>query len=255
MVTGENHIGAERLFDIFGGELHGDRLLYPQGSARYVDELVIRSFKKLYREKDRVALVDGAFDVPHPNHEWYLRHCKLLAAEAIGRTSGQDVGDIIARNKAALAVTVDADDKIARKKSNNPSKGGVQRPIYPWEARASRVAGYAYSVDDQVSFVADLVTPEGDSDHQGTLLESSLHLAYGLSKRGLLDDFIIYGEHSETVREARNMGVRPIVISEDIVYEVNPQTGKDWSSSGIIGRAQGGGVANPITRPGNGKYE
>lgn len=255
MASGEQHEHVDELFSIFGETLHGDRLLYPHGSVRDVNDMVIRAFEGINRRKDRVVLVDGAFDVPQPNHEWYLRHCKLLAAEAISRYSARGSREILANNDVALAVTVDADEKIALKKSNKPAKGGVQRPIYPWDARANRVAGYAYDIDEKVHYVADIVTPEGDSIHQGTLLESSLHLAHGLHKRGLVDDLVVYSEHQETIREARRIGVNPLVISEDILYELNPQTNKDWSSSGIIGRAQGGGVAHPITRPEDGEYE
>ena len=163
--------------------------------------------------------------------------------------------DALASDAVALAITVDADEKIAMKKSNNPNKGGIQRPVYPWDTRANRVAGYVYEIGGIVHYTGDLVTPEGDSLHEGTLLESSLRLAHGLNRHGLLDDLVVFGEHSDTIREAERMGVQPLVISQDIVYELNPQTDEDWSSSGIIRRAQGESVKNSITRPAPGRYE
>lgn len=241
--------------EIFGSTIHvPGRLLYPYEG---VDEKVLTTFQKFRALGRRIVLVDGAFDVPHPSHELYLRHCKILGAEAVVRSGRVSrVADALKDNSVALAVTVDADEKIAQKKSNNPDKGGIERPVYPWEARANRIAGYAYEIDDVVHFTADLVTTEGDSLHKGTLLESSLHLAHGLKKYGLLDDLVLYGEHPETIKEARRIDVNPLVIDDGIIYNINPQTDEDWHSSDIIRRAQGGAVAkHPITRPEPGRYE
>lgn len=243
------------LYEVYGSDLQGaNRLLYP--IEKDVDKVVLSAFRQLKRRGGAVGLVDGAFDVPHSAHEWYLRHCKLLGAAACLNTV--DVSAIqraLRDGEVSLAVTVDADAKIAQKKSGKAEKGGVDRPIYPWVARAGRVAGYVYAVDNEVRYVADMVTVEGDPAHRGTLLESSLRLAKGLREEGLLDYFVVYGEHGDTVDEARGMGLKPIVIGDDVMYELNPQTGGIWKSSAIIGRAQGESVPYPITRPRAGEYE
>jgi hypothetical protein len=238
-------VGADEVLTVFSGQLRPmDRLLYPHNA---VDDIVLGAFRRLREGGRRIVLVDGSFDVPHPSHEWYLRHCKYLGAKAVAADTRQALEDGL----VALAVTVDADEKLARIKSGVAAKGGVQRPIYPWQTRADRVAGYYYELGGKARPVADLVTVEGDSLHRGTLLESSLLLAHGLSKKGLLDDLVVYGEHTETIKEARRMEVNPLVISDDIVYDLNPQTNERWSSSGIINRAQGAAAPYPVTRPGD----
>ena len=241
----------QALFDVFGRTLNNrDRLLYPAEEVD-VDTLVISVFRSLRERSRRIVLVDGAFDVPHPSHEWYLRYCKLLGAQAMNPGAGRaELQESLSDGSVSLAVTVDADEKIANKKSGKSEKGGVQRPIYPWTARADRIAGYSYEIYGRISHTADLVTVEGDLQHKGTLLESSLHLACGLGREGLLDNLVVYGEHKETIGDARRMGVEPIIIPDGFTdFEINPQTERPWSSSAIIRRAQGGLVKNPATRP------
>lgn len=234
--------GTKLLYEVYGRDLHDpSRLLYPIEGC--VNDAVLMRFEGLRRRSGFIGLVDGAFDVPHFSHEWYLRHCKLLGAVACLKTvNPDDLRSALLNGKVSLAVTVDADAKIAHKKSGKAEKGGVDRPIYPWVARAGRVAGYAYEIDRALRHVADIVTVEGDPEHQGTLLESSLKLAKGLQENSLLDYFVVYGEHDTTVEEARDMGLRPLVISDTVSYGVNPQTGRAWSSSALIARAQGGGT-------------
>ena len=249
------------VLSLFGGDLHDKRrLLYPTASNESVESRVVTRFKEL-RERGDIALVDGAFDVPHNNHEWYLRHCKLIGVFAAFKARyGETLqfGDMVSHlpedpsilNLASLAVTVDADDKIAHKKSGLSHKGGVERPIYPWIARAGRLAGYHFEMDGTLQQTVDLVTVEGDEIHKGTPLESSLALAAFLKSEDLLETFIVYGEHTKTVDDADNLDLHPIVIDDTFRgYECNPQTGETWSSSNLIKRAQGGSVATPVTRP------
>ena len=250
----------EDVLSLFGGDLHDrERLLYPTDSNGSIESRVVSRFQSL-RDRGNIALVDGAFDVPHNNHEWYLRHCKIIGAfGAFKAQYGDDVSfaEMAARIRTdptilettSLAVTVDADDKIAHKKSGLKAKGGIQRPIYPWIARAGRLAGYHFELNGKLYQTADLVTVEGDSLHKDTPLESSLALAAFLQSEDLLDTFIIYGEHNTTVDEAHDLSLDPVVIGDDFVYETNPQTGRGWSSSALIHRAQGEAVSHPITRP------
>lgn len=257
-----SEITQKSVVELFGGGLHDkNRLLYPNATDESVESRVITRFRGL-RELGNIALVDGAFDVPHNNHEWYLRHCKLIGIFAALQAQYGDnlqYTDVAMRlqseptlaKAASLAVTVDADSKVAAKKSGLEHKGGVRRPIYPWNARADRLAGYHFELAGTLHQTVDLVTVEGDPIHRGTPLESSLTLAHFLKQHGLLDTFIVYGEHSSTVDEATELGLQPVVIDDSSVasYETNPQTGKNWSSSSIISRAQGKPVATPITRP------
>lgn len=252
-------MSKQGVIDLFGGTMHDtSRLLYPE-TTESVESRVITAFTRL-KSLGNVALVDGAFDVPHDNHEWYLRHCKFLGVQAAllaqydANLTASQLQTLLQTDPSAsqvanLAVTVDADSKIAAKKSGLAHKGGVPRPIYPWEARASRLAGYHYQLAGKLRQTVDLVTVEGDPLHVGTPLESSLTLADFLNRQGLLDTFIVFGEHSRTVDEARELGLNPAVIDDQTGYAVNPQTGQPYGSSEIIARAQGQPVANPITRP------
>ena len=239
--------------EIFGDNLHPDKyFLYP--SAQSATDNLIKRFESIRIKKCQTTLVDGAFDVPHPNHEAYLRHCRLLGAQSLLISQGQSlntetISKVLLSDDVHLSVTVDADAKVASKKGGQSQKGGIERPVYPWEARAGRIAGYIFELDGKLRRTADLVTVEGEPDLMGTPFESSLELASFLKKRDLLDNLVVYGEHSSTVDEAEKMGLRPLIIPNQSTYFINPQTGRDYSSSDLIRRAQGQPVSNPLTRP------
>ena len=254
-----SNFSKDTLTNVFNGRLHApDRFLYPTNPRESIESRIVDRFTQL-REKGAVTFVDGAFDVPHNNHEWYLRHCRVIGAfatfQALHDADAQPDEFMTHVSTAPellrttqLAVTVDADSKVAAKKSGIGAKGGVQRPIYPWIARAERLAGYHFEYNGALRQTVDLVTVEGDPEHTGTPLESSLALAAFLKSEDLLDTFIIYGEHDKTVSEADSLDLSPVIIEEG-AYELNPQTDREWSSSNIIRRAQGSPVPHPITRP------
>ncbi len=241
---------------VFGPSLHApERILYPQTGD--IDAIVTEHFARLKEQGSHTVLVDGAFDVPHASHHWYMRLCKLRGAEEYLHAQGVEqptvdmVRDTLATNAITLAVTVDADHRIATKKGGLAGKGGVVRPIYPWTARAEQVLNYSYvDANGAVRYAVDTATVERDPMHEGTALETSLTLARFLGERGLLDTMIIYDEHQETVDAAIDMGITPVVIPDGVYYSVNPQTGELWHSSTIIKRAQGrDGVGPVLTRP------
>ena len=238
---------------VFGEQLHPVKyFLYP--SAPTATDQLISRFEQIRESGRQATLVDGAFDVPHPNHEAYLRHCRLLGAQTLLLSRGQPlnpelISQVLLSDDIHLSVTVDADAKVASKKGGQSQKGGIERPVYPWEARAGRIAGYIFELDGKLRRTADLVTVEGEPDLVGTPFESSLELASFLKKRDLLDNLVVYGEHSSTVNDAERMGLRPLIIPNESTYFINPQTGRDYSSSDLIRRAQGQPVPNPLTRP------
>jgi hypothetical protein len=243
-----------RVMDLYGGRLNdAERVHYPDSGN---EDILLRNLLTKKALGGHSVLVDGAFDVPHPSHEWYLRHCRALAAESSLLEKGVEPTDdnlrlSITNNDAILIVTVDADVKIASKKGSNPLKGNSPRPIYPWVARANRIAGYTFSGNNGTYRpVVDYVTVEGDLDHVDTPFESSLTLAQHLNEQGALDRLVVYGEHEAAIEEAISRGINPIVIPDTHDYEVNPQTEKSWRSSDIILRAQGKlAVSQHVTRP------
>ncbi len=240
----------DKLFTVYGDTLHAsDRIQYPE--AENVSD-VIETIARFKLQGGFVAMVDGAFDVPHPQHEWYLRHCRLAAAEQMLIAEGHPTSNYMLRgavesDRIKLIVTLDADAKINRKKGGNPEKGGVPRPVYPWQARADRLAGYMFNgQSSQYRPVVDLVTVEGDDNHVDTPLESSLTLAEHLADNGLLDCLVIFGEHQDAVAQAESMFITPIVIPEGLVYECDPRTGEPWHSSTIIKSMQGVAVKTAL---------
>ena len=240
----ERHPDVQALFDVYGETLHSEaRVMYPDPS-RGEQEIHHTLFNSLAQDKlagAYTALVDGAFDVPHDNHEWYLRHCRMLAAKRILETRNllpttQALREAVASSQLRLIVTVDADAKVAAKKGGKAEKGGIPRPVYPWQSRAHRLAGYHFTDHyGQNHQTVDYVTVEGDPGHHGTPLESSLTLAESLAAHGLLDSTIVYGEHAGTIQDAVRRGLDPIVIPNDqYTYAVDPRTQEEYRSSDII---------------------
>ena len=247
------------VFQVFGATLRSpDRLLYPRPEE--TDQAVTAVFSSLRRRSDHtnITLADGAFDVPHDGHEWMVRHTRALGAAASLIARGIEPTPDMVRNMlispdVITAITVDADHKVAHVKSGFAEKGGVQRPIYPWQARADRVAGYTFETAPASGLyvpTTDLVTVEGDHVHRGTALESFVSLAIFLAERDLLDNVVINKEHSAALTQATEAGLNPIVINpDDMPFGLNPQTDRPWSSSDLIRRAQGEPVPHPITSP------
>ena len=244
------------VFEVFGPTLRApERLLYPE--PEYTDAVVLAAFRHLREIRhSHITLVDGAFDVPHDNHEWYLRHVRLLGARAFLHShnypiTAETLAVAVAQPALSLVVTVDADYKVAAKKGGVEAKGGVPRPIYPWETRANRVAGYSFDSTIGLLPVIDLVTVEGDPVHQETCLESSLILAEFLARHGLLDTLVVFDEQPAVVQEARDRGLNPVLIADGVdPYVLNPQTGDNWKTSTIIRRIrEGAEVPHPITSP------
>lgn len=253
------HTNRNDLFDAYRHDFDDrlERISYPLFE---VDETITDRFKKLREDGgETITLVGGGYDITHPSHEWYRSHCRLVGALGHLAKKGVDLEDLcigtdrrvaeaLESPAVKLAVTVDADERISGEKSGKTEKGGVKRPIYPWEYRARRVANQMFrTASGSYRPVVDLVTVVGDSVHEGTVLDTTVDLAYHLKEQDLLDHFVVYGEAENTVSRAEALGLDPVVIF--LAYEMNPQTGKPWSSSALVRRAQGEEVENPVTRP------
>ncbi len=232
------------VFAIYGPSLIPEgKIFYPADDQGFDD--LGDALTDLKGTDNTVVLVDGAFDVPHENHDWYLRHVRALAAhlhiKRMGFPLERDfVKDVVASDAARVLVTVDADAKVSAKKGSIPDKGGAPRPIYTWQARAERIAGLSFHSQTGIRNVVDLVTVEGEPDHKGTILESSLTLASFMTRKALLDSIVMYGEHKETIVEACRLGLQPMVIENHTDYAIDARTGEAWSSSDLIRRAKQG---------------
>lgn len=128
------------------------------------------------REGKTVVMTSGAYDLLHLDHAAYLLDTKLQGAprhyqrhceDEFGRpwdelpdaTRAELIRDFLARDELKLVVSVDGNEKIARRKSGVAEKGGGVRPILDWQSRAHLVAALAVEVPggDRVA-IADIIT-------------------------------------------------------------------------------------------------
>lgn len=223
-------------------QLYGDlfapsQVLYPENSEQTATFLA-----RLREAKDaghHVLLTDGSFDVPTDNHVWCLRECRRRAAVArfgghYATSSADEKLRLIADDSIFMVVTLDADSKVAALKGV-ASKGGVARPVYPWASRASRLAGYMIpDGDGRYRPLVDLVVPEGDAALSGTLLASHTACAEVLLHEGLLDTWVVSGDHPElSAMYALSPRLQVVPTRR---YSVDPRTGELWTSSYVTRR-------------------
>jgi len=187
------------------------------------------------------ALVAGGFDVPHDNHEWYIRDCRARVAKRILEQEGRvptpgAIMDIMTSDRIALIVSIDSDEALNARKGGQAEKGGIPRPVYPWSARAQRIAGYSFEhpATGELHHAADIVTKECAVNYTGTPLQSANHLTAYLGELDLLDSYIVFDEHPQDEINARNNGFDPIIVPQAVIYARDPRTGDEYKSSGII---------------------
>jgi bifunctional ADP-heptose synthase (sugar kinase/adenylyltransferase) len=163
-----------------------------------------------------VGLASGSFDVPHENHTNFLRDCKNRL-------------EIIEKGLVKLLVSLDTDSRIDLRKS----KPGDKRPVYALKDRASRISGlYVTSPNDTRTPVADIIIPEG-AEYAGSIFENLQTLAKYGAENNLIDSRICFGEHPQDLTDAQESGLKPLVISDDLVYAFN-KNGQRISSTNII---------------------
>jgi len=240
--------GEQEVMALYGGLVESERLLYP-GSAELAMVGEAALLEGLARAKDEgkdVAIVDGAFDVPHDNHTWYLREARRRAArrhfgEAFVEASSEEQRSMVASDEVILIVTLDADAKIAQKKGFQPEKGNVARPVYSWDARANRIGGLMIpNGGGAYRPTLDLITVEGDPAHQGSMFESHLQFGRTLAEYGLLGTWVIFDEHPAVVEAARSYvgadtnDIVSVVPQQEARFAIDKRSGEHWSSSAII---------------------
>lgn len=237
----------EQVRHLFEQEMYLERWCYPKNAEQsfgLVDEIA-----GLARQGKHIAIVDGSFDVPQPNHQWYLHHCRLLAAGHFADKTNIPFAshrDQASADEVFLIVTLDTDAKLADIKGGRSDKGGAPRPVYPWELRAQYVSNFMTPYGENGSYrpVVDMVTTDGHLDEIGTPNES--HLAFGaaLLEKNALHSWLFYGEHDEKLKQAQSIvdmsggSARIDVIPDQLSYCVD-ENGQAWSSSGIIKRIRG----------------
>lgn len=242
------------LQEIYGDRLHTERVVPDEYDGMQVYEFIADRLaeNKLKHENAFNAVVMGSFDVPHPNHEWYLRDCRARAAERmLTNVFGMDVSEITPRDIAAaltypglnLTCIIDSDATLNKRKGGDPAKGGIERPVYAWRDRADRIAGYGYTGIDGANYnVVDTVIKEG-IEFEGTPMVRIHKLAEKLKDNDLLDAYIVYGEYPQSRVNAISVGFDGpslITIPTSTVYAVDPRTKHDYHSSDIIKRIRGG---------------
>lgn len=192
------------------------------------------------------ALVAGGFDVPHDNHEWYIRDCRARVAKMVLEERGatvtpESIMDVMTSNQITLIVSIDSDNALDSRKGGQTEKGGIPRPVYPWSARAHRIAGYSYTHPHtgQIHHSADIVSRECSVDYTDSPLENAASVASYLKSLDLLDGYIVFDEHPQDEINARELGFDPIIVPQAVVYARDPRTDAEYKSSGIIKRIRG----------------
>lgn len=240
-------VQRRRLFDVYGNgeQLHSPkRVMSPEAGPEEALWWVTENVAEAKLNGRFTALVAGAFDVPHDAHEWYVRECRLRAAERMLTLRGEEptveaLRQTIAGDDIFLLVSIDADAALSKRKGGVAEKGGIPRPVYAWQTRAHRIAGYGFErANGSYRPTVDLVSKEG-GEFEGTSLGCAYDLVRHLSQYGLLDGYIVFDEHEKDVQTARELGYDPIVIPQESSFAVDPRTGIHYSSSNIIKRIQG----------------
>jgi len=250
-------ISIDKIFEVYGEngnnlapkEVVMDLSLEPKKA----EEWTLEALAKAKLDNKLTALVAGSFDVPHPNHDWFLRHCRLMLAdkwlknndintkEMTEKEQGIILREVIESDRIFLAVSIDTDTALDIRKSNDPTKGGVKRPIYDWGVRANRIASqsFASSLDPRIKFgVVDLVVA-GGPEYKDTILEKAKILAdTAHNQYDLIDEYIVFDEHPQDIDNAINSGFEPIIIPMDYIYSKGPN-GEKHKSSAYIRKIRG----------------
>jgi hypothetical protein len=249
MANGNEHgdksaVPAERplshdLFDVYEDLVEPGRIGYPHARDAGVAD-IIEMIRARRSAGAFVGICDGAFDVPTDSHVWWLRDCRHHAAtdcygDRYARAPRDEKVELVASDRIYLIATVDADAKVASQKAFKASKGNIDRPVYEWNSRARRVAGYMIP-DGRGRFrpIVDLVIVEGDPAHAGTPLQSHLSFGAALASAGLLDCWLLCDDH-EFASTAAQLFDGTVVIKKRS-YATDPRTGETWSSTYIIQR-------------------
>jgi len=199
-------------------------------------------------EGKHIGLVAGAYDVPHDNHEWYIRNCRAQLARRVLYYKGltptpERIMRTMTNESLELIVSIDSDEALNLRKGGKAEKGGIPRPVYPWVARAHRIAGYSFedpfAARGEVHHVADIVSKECTVNYEGTPMQCAATLAKYLKSVKLLDEYLVFDEHPQDIENARALGFEPIILRQAVRYATDPRTGKGYSSSGIIKQIRG----------------
>lgn len=222
---------------LYGSLADQHSIVYPESDDAFTN--VIRRLEQHREHGGSVAITDGAFDVPTENHVWALRECRRRAARIhfgaeFDSADQQSKLRLVASSSILLVATIDSDLKVRALKSRDESKGGAERPVYPWRMRATRVAGLTVpDGDGAFRQIVNLSLPEGRDVGPPALAD---HLTFGshLIERGLLGSWIISADHPQAQH------IQVIFPTVEIVptrtYVTDPKTGALWSSSHIIRR-------------------
>ncbi len=192
---------------------------------------------------DHIGFVAGVFDTTHENHRWYLIEARLNLAIDYAERQGiiweelsktQKIETFMSKN-LKLIVTIDDDIHVSNGKGKSRFKPGV-RPVMPWNDRAKAIKTLSMSLDDSYSLqVVNAVTM-----HSGQL--KGLHSSdVELAKAIRPNMWFVATESVKTAINAEhaireNTMETRLFIMPNHVYEINPLTGRPYSTSDIVQR-------------------
>ena len=233
-----DNIGTDELFSIFEKDKNPENLMNFESSPEEIESWLIDNLAAIRDGENgditKIGILSGSFDVPHENHTWYLRHAKSLLAEEFLRendlpVSEEHISEVIQRGLVRLIASVDTNQEVSQRKS----KPGDIRPIYDFYDRAKRIAELTLTAGDQILRAVDFVIPEGP-EYAESDFEKTPTLAKKLSDIGLLDSAICFEESQTSIERYQNLGIKPIIVPQSVVYATNPLTGQRISTSAIL---------------------
>ncbi|HUA13143.1 MAG TPA: hypothetical protein VL989_01440 [Candidatus Sulfotelmatobacter sp.] len=236
-------IPKQELVDGMTDGIWGDRLRYPENEEDFL-ELVEEIETEVVGGK-HVVIVDGSFDVPHPNHQWYLTHARVLGEYDNQLKRGVDISDVPPTpesDEVFLVVTLDTDQRVANVKSSKPGN----RPVYPWRLRAMTLCNFMVPTPEPNRFrpVVDLVAIDADPSEPISSVATHRKLAEELVRRDALGTWVIYEEHGKAIDLARTIcdssrtDAKVRVIDTGTTY-MKDENGIRWNSSGLVARILG----------------
>lgn len=236
---------------------HEETQFNPQINNKGAQEL-LRLRERWNEEEATVAMVFGTFDVPfHVNHQSFLIDCKMQGAvrhyqrffeedfgpwEAQSKESQYEfTKQVLSEGSVKLIVSSDGDDRVALSKGNNPLKGGSPRPLQSWWARANSLSNFALDLsgDGSPRRVVDALTIHDHITLDGTPHQSPKDLVTFLKP----DIWTLFYEAKSDIQLALTdpelQDVPAVVIHGNQYSQIDPFTGKHYSTTGLVKRVMG----------------
>ncbi len=240
---------------------HYDSIIYDPLTDTEASERLLSNVKQWKEANATVVFTSGVYDLIHLDHKGYLLHAKLAGAQyhyekyyqrhneewqKLSIADRRKLSDeFLFSNQLRLIVSVDGDNSVAKRKSNDIQKGKSSRPITGWLTRARSIADVTIPISSRGDWirmpVVDAITMHGPEDFP---IESSHASLINLASELQPDVWTIF-EESEDITSAApyvaslgNVALRCIAMGDGSRYFTDPILGK-FSTTAFVKRFKG----------------